>query len=115
MLRPCRRPPPPLSTSSLFLVPFFSVFFVTRPISSPEQGPEGVAAAVAGEELPLPAAAAAAMPMGASSGAGAAPSSSGASASREDKVESLADILARADDGPGNLKETFRLVRQSNI
>lgn len=28
----------------------------------------------------------------------------------EDRVESLADILARADDGPGNLKETFRLV-----
>ncbi|CAN0167822.1 unnamed protein product [Ectocarpus fasciculatus] len=36
--------------------------------------------------------------------------SGGGSSTGEEKVESLADILARADDGPGNLKETFRLL-----
>ncbi|CAM9685805.1 unnamed protein product [Scytosiphon promiscuus] len=59
------------------------------------QGPEGVAAAVAGEELPLPPGAAASI---------------GASAAGGGQVESLADILARADDGPGNLKDEFRLL-----
>lgn len=68
---------------------------------------------VAGEELPLPAAAAAAMPRGIRGGGAAAAAGSsraGASGVGEGKVESLADILARADDGPGNLKETFRMV-----
>lgn len=92
---------------------------------SNQQGPEGVAAAVAGEELPLPPGAGS-LPMGirggsggAVGGMGGAPDSSataggvgarGGSIGGEEKVESLADILARADDGPGNLKETFRLV-----
>ena len=40
----------------------------------------------------------------------AAAASGGGAMGGEEKVESLADILARADDGPGNLKETFRLV-----
>lgn len=81
------------------------------------QGPEGVAAVVAGEELPLPPAAAAANAAAAGSGGGGGVRGMGAGAAaavgggEEDRVESLADILARADDGPGNLKETFRLVR----
>lgn len=93
-----------------------------------QKGPEGVAAAVAGEELPLPPGAGA-LPMGIRGstgggvgGMGGGPDSSvqsagasgggygGGAMGREEKVESLADILARADDGPGNLKETFRLV-----
>ncbi|CAN0548402.1 unnamed protein product [Laminaria digitata] len=72
------------------------------------QGPEGVAAVVAGEELPLPPAAAAARARGVGAGVGAAAAAGGGD---DDRVESLADILARADDGPGNLKETFRMVR----
>lgn len=71
------------------------------------QGPEGVAAAVTGEQMPIPAGAAAAAGRG---GAGA--SSGGARAMGGlEKVESLADMLAQADDGPGNLKELFRRVR----
>ncbi|CAM9687563.1 unnamed protein product, partial [Ectocarpus sp. 13 AM-2016] len=76
------------------------------------QGPEVVAAAVAGEELPLPPGAAASLPRGIRGGAGTGgrSSMSGGGSSTGEKVESLADLLARADDGPGNLKETFRLV-----
>ncbi|CAN0223173.1 unnamed protein product [Ectocarpus sp. 4 AP-2014] len=76
------------------------------------QGPEGVAAAVAGEVLPLPPGAAASLPRGIRGGAGTGgrSSMSGGGSSTGEKVESLADLLARADDGPGNLKETFRLL-----
>ncbi|CAN0454605.1 unnamed protein product [Ectocarpus sp. 12 AP-2014] len=76
------------------------------------QGPEVVAAAVAGEELPLPPGAAASLPRGIRGGAGTGgrSSMSGGGSSTGEKVESLADLLARADDGPGNLKETFRLL-----
>lgn len=75
-----------------------------------------MAAAVAGEELPLPLGAAAALRMGSGAessattrGGDGGGGGGGSSPSRE-KVESLADILSRADDGPGNLREMFRLV-----
>lgn len=92
------------------------VFRLTLPFTlgllSPPKGPEGVAAAVAGEELPLPPGAAASLPRGirGSAGTGGRSSMYGGGSSTGEKVESLADLLARAE-GPGNLKEAFRLVR----
>lgn len=71
------------------------------------QGPEGVAAAVAGEEMPIPASVAAAVSGG---GGGVAMGAGGSRAGAGEEVESLADMLAQADDGPGNLKELFQRV-----
>ena len=70
------------------------------------QGPEGVAAAVAGEELPVRGGGAG---MGGAAGGGGG-GGGGMEGEGEEKIESLADMLKRADDGPGNLKETFRMV-----
>lgn len=97
------------------------------------QGPEGVAAAVAGEEIPVaPPVATGSTATAAGAGAGVAMGSGagaigargamgagvgvrgrviGARGGEEGKVESLADMLAKADDGPGNLKELFQEVR----
>lgn len=67
------------------------------------QGPEGVAAAVAGEQMPLA--------VGAAGAAGGGIGGHPVGPRGEERVESLADMLAQADDGPGNLKELFQRVR----
>lgn len=60
------------------------------------QGPEKVAAVVTGEDLPVP--------------GGGAPGGGDAEDEGEEKIESLAEMLKKADDGPGNLKDMFRRV-----
>lgn len=84
------------------------------------QGPEGVAAAVVGEDLaPLPpldpstvGGAPDRAPRGGDSGGGDMGGGGGGWSEDEEQeeVQSLANMLARADDGPGNLKDAFQLV-----
>lgn len=75
------------------------------------QGPEGVAAAVAGEEIPMNVSATA----GAAPGGGARAGDVDVDVVGQGRIESLADMLAQADDGPGNLKELFQRVRTQAI
>lgn len=60
------------------------------------QGPEKVAAVVTGEDLPVR--------------GGGPPGGGDAEDEGEEKIESLAEMLKKADDGPGNLKDMFRRV-----
>lgn len=60
------------------------------------QGPEKVAAVVTGEDMPVR--------------GGGSPGGGDAGDEGEEKIESLAEMLKKADDGPGNLKDMFRRV-----
>ncbi|CAM9188783.1 unnamed protein product [Pylaiella littoralis] len=74
------------------------------------QGPEGVAVAVAGEELPLPPAARVFFPLSDAMPRTTMDGADEPSSSEDDKDDSLGDILARADQSPGNLMKTFQML-----